>query len=43
MEEGEEWGVSTRSGGDGHGLKGNRPTPPSTFFFLLEVAQFGMT
>ena len=42
MEEGEEWGVSSRSGGDGHGLR-NPPPPPHPFVFLLEVAQFGMT
>ena len=40
MEEGEDWGFSTRSGGDGHGL---RNPPPSPFFSLLQVAQFGMT
>ena len=29
MKEGEEWGVSSRSGGDGHGLR----NPPLTLFF----------
>ena len=30
MEEGEEWGVSTRSGGDGHGLRTHSLTFPTS-------------